>query len=64
MAEREAEDWLLRYLVVLVFGVVALLALLYSVLFEWSLAAVVASVIVLAAIGALVTNDLRGWRTV
>lgn len=64
MAEREAEDWLLRYLVVLVAGVVSLLALLYGVVLTWSPVAVVASVVVLAAIGFVVLNDLRSWRTV
>ncbi|WP_313695597.1 hypothetical protein [Halorarum halobium] len=63
MAERGAEDWLIRYLVVLVVGGVALLALLYGIALEWSPVAVVASLVVLAITSVVVARDLRNWRT-
>lgn len=64
MAERAAEDWLVRYLFVLVVGVVALLALLYGLVLEWSPVGVVASVVALVVVSALVARDLRNWRSV
>lgn len=62
MAERAAEDWLIRYLVVLVVGVVALLAMLYGLVLEWSPVTVVGSVVALVLVSVLVARDLRSWR--
>ena len=62
MGERAAEDWLIRYLVVLVVGVVAMLALLYGLVLEWSPVTVVGSVVALVLVSVLVARDLRSWR--
>lgn len=63
MGERAAEDWLIRYLVVLIVGVVSLLALLYGLVFEWSPMTVVASLVALTLVSVLIARDLRSWRT-
>ncbi|QLG26793.1 hypothetical protein HUG10_04215 [Halorarum halophilum] len=62
MGERAAEDWLIRYLVVLVVGVVAMLALLYGLVLEWSPVTVLGSVVALVLVSVLVARDLRSWR--
>lgn len=62
MTEREAEDWLIRYLVVLVVSVTAGLAFLYGIVFMGDLLIPALSLVVLAAIGVLVGMDLRSWR--
>lgn len=64
MSERGMEDWLVRYLVVLVVGSTALLALLYGLVFTNSMATAALSVVVLALVSVLVARDLRNWRTV
>lgn len=63
MSERGTEDWLIRYLVVLVVGSTALLTLLYGLVFMDSVVAAALSVVVLAAVSVLVARDLRNWRT-
>ncbi|MFC7095916.1 hypothetical protein [Halobaculum marinum] len=62
MTEREAEDWLIRYLVVMVVGATALLALIYGLVFAPSTALVVGSLVALVAVFAVVGIDLRSWR--
>ncbi|QLG62541.1 hypothetical protein [Halorarum salinum] len=63
MSERGMEDWLVRYLVVLVVGSTALLALLYGLVFMNSMGTAALSVVVLALVSVLVVRDLRDWRT-
>ena len=66
---RGAEDWLVRYLVIGVVGVVATLALLYALSFDlgnlaqYSTPVAVISAIVLAAAGGVMVRDLRRWRS-
>ncbi|WP_435066157.1 hypothetical protein [Halobaculum sp. EA56] len=63
MTEREAEDWLIRYLVVMVVAATALLTLIYGLVMAPSAALVGASLLALAAVSAVVVVDLRSWRT-
>lgn len=63
MTEREAEDWLIRYLVVMVVGATALLLLLYGLVFAPSILFVAVGVLALLAVSVVVTIDLRSWRT-
>jgi len=62
MTERAAEDWLIRYLFVMVISATALLALVYGLVFEPNLAVVGGALVALAAMSAIVTIDLRSWR--
>lgn len=66
---REAEDWLIRYLVIGVVVVVATLAFLYALSFNfggfssYSIVVAAVSALVLAAAGALMARDLQHWRS-
>ncbi|WP_348610078.1 hypothetical protein [Halobaculum rarum] len=63
MSEREAEDWLIRYLVVMVVAATALLMLIYGLVFAPSMAVTAGAVVALAAVTAVIIIDLRSWRT-
>ncbi|QZX99414.1 hypothetical protein [Halobaculum rubrum] len=63
MSEREAEDWLIRYLVVMVVAATALLMLIYGLVFAPSMALTAGAVVALAAVTAVIVLDLRSWRT-
>ncbi len=63
MAEREAEDWLLRYLVVMVVAATALLALIYGVALDPSMSVTAVAVLALAATVVVVSRDLSRWRS-
>ncbi|QZP38011.1 hypothetical protein [Halobaculum magnesiiphilum] len=63
MSEREAEDWLIRYLVVMVVAATALLMLIYGLVFAPSVAVTAGALVALAAVSAVVVMDLRSWRT-
>lgn len=63
MTEREAEDWLIRYLVVMVVAATALLMLLYGLVFQPSVLFIAVALVALAATAVVVTIDLRSWRT-
>ena len=62
MTEREAEDWLIRYLVVMVVGATALLALIYGLVFAPNLLVTVGALVALAAVSVVIGIDLRSWR--
>ncbi|MFC7070672.1 hypothetical protein [Halobaculum lipolyticum] len=62
MTEREAEDWLIRYLVVMVVAATALLALIYGLVFAPSLLVTVGALVALAAVSVVIGIDLRSWR--
>jgi len=63
MSEREAEDWLIRYLVVMVVAATALLMLIYGLVFAPSMAVTAGALVALAAVSAVIIVDLRSWRT-
>ena len=63
MSEREAEDWLIRYLVVMVVAATALLMLIYGLVFAPSMAVTAGALVALAAVTAVIIIDLRSWRT-
>lgn len=63
MSEREAEDWLIRYLVVMVVAATALLMLIYGLVFAPSMAVTAGAVVALVAVTAVIIADLRSWRT-
>jgi len=63
MSEREAEDWLIRYLVVMVVAATALLMLIYGLVFAPSMAVTAGALVALAAVSAVIIIDLRSWRT-
>lgn len=63
MSEREAEDWLIRYLVVMVVAATALLMLIYGLVFAPSMAVTAGALVALAAVCAVIIIDLRSWRT-
>ncbi|MFC6785631.1 hypothetical protein ACFQFH_06850 [Halobaculum halobium] len=63
MSEREAEDWLIRYLVVMVVAATALLMLIYGLVFAPNMALTAGAVVALAAVTAIIIIDLRSWRT-
>ncbi|GAA0195271.1 hypothetical protein [Halobaculum roseum] len=63
MSEREAEDWLIRYLVVMVVAATALLMLIYGLVFAPSVAVTAGALVALAVVSAVVVMDLRSWRT-
>ncbi|SHH56304.1 hypothetical protein [Halobaculum gomorrense] len=63
MSDREAEDWLIRYLVVMVVAATALLMLIYGLVFAPSMALTAGALVALAAVTAVIIVDLRSWRT-
>ncbi|WP_277552889.1 hypothetical protein [Halobaculum limi] len=63
MTEREAEDWLIRYLVVMVVAATALLLLLYGLVFAPNILFVAVSVLALVAVSVVISIDLRSWRS-
>jgi membrane protein YdbS with pleckstrin-like domain len=63
MSEREAEDWLIRYLVVMVVAATALLMLIYGLVFAPSMALTAGALVALAVVSAVIIIDLRSWRT-
>lgn len=63
MSEREAEDWLIRYLVVMVVAATALLMLIYGLVFAPSMAVTAGAIVALAVVSAVIIVDLRSWRT-
>ena len=63
MSEREAEDWLIRYLIVMVVAATALLMLIYGLVFAPSMAMTAGALVALAAVTAVIILDLRSWRT-
>lgn len=62
MSEREAEDWLIRYLVVMVVAATALLMLIYGLVFAPSMAVTAGALVALAVVSAVIIIDLRSWR--
>lgn len=62
MSEREAEDWLIRYLVVMVVAATALLMLIYGLVFAPSMALTAGALVALAVVSAVIIIDLRSWR--
>lgn len=63
MSERAAEDWLIRYLIVMVVGATALLTLIYGLVMASNLTLVGGALVALAAVTAVIVLDLRSWRT-